>query len=115
MTDMTTREMLNSVIANEITDEVIEKAKMCLEALDKRNAQRKSKPSKTTEENKVVRVNIANFLTDKDFTLSSEIAEGLELSVNKVSSLCTRMVSEGILQSTEVKVKGGKRKAYKLA
>ena len=115
-TKMTEREMLNAVINGEITDEVKERAKERLSALDKRNEKRKSKPSKSVEENKVVKNAIVDFLTDKDFTLGLDIASGLEISPNKVSSLCVRMVGEGTLVSTDVKVKGkGVRKAYKVA
>ena len=112
---MTNREMLTKVIANEITDEVIEKAKECIKALDDRNAKRKSTPSKTTLENMEVKKSIADFLVGKDFTLGTDIATELGLSKNKVVSLCARMVTDGTLVSTEVSVpKVGKRKAYKL-
>lgn len=117
MAEITTREMLNSVIANEITDEVIEKAKKCLESLDKRNAKRKSTPSKTTLENLEVKKSIMAFLEGKDFVLGTEIADELGYTKNKISSLCSRMVKEDkTLIESEVTVKGkGKRKAYKLA
>lgn len=114
--EMTTREMLNAVIERNVTDAVVEKAQKCLEALDKRNEKRKSTPSKTTEANKVVREQIISYLADKDFVLGTEISTALGFEKpNKVSSLCVRMVNEGLLTSTEIKVKGGKRKGYKLA
>mgnify|MGYP003295247551 CR=1 FL=1 len=48
---MTMRELLNAVIANEITDAVIEKATAELAKLDARNEKRTSKPSKVAEAN----------------------------------------------------------------
>lgn len=114
---MTEREMLNAVINGTITEEVVEKAKERIVALDKRNEKRKSTPSKATLENAEVKKSIIEFLTGKDFTLGLTIAEEMSLSSNKVSSLCSKMAKEdGTLIETEVSVKGkGKRKAYKVA
>lgn len=113
---MTEREMLNAVINGEITDEVIEKAKERVTALDERNAKRKSTPSKSVLENAKVKEKIVEFLNGKDFTLGTDIAIGIEESKNKISSLCSAMAKDGVLLTTEVSVpKVGKRKAYKVA
>lgn len=113
---MTEREMLNAVINGAITDEVIAKAKERVEALDSRNAKRKSTPSKSVLENAKVKERIVEFLNGKDFTLGTDIAVGIEESKNKVASLCSAMAKDGVLIATEVSVpKVGKRKAYKVA
>lgn len=114
---MTEREMLNAVVKGTITDEVIEKAKERLVALDTRNEKRKSAPSKSVEENKKVKADIVEFLKGKsDFVLGTQIAEEMGINKNKVSSLCPAMVKDGVLVVTDVSVpKVGKRKAYKLA
>lgn len=113
---MTEREMLNAVVNGTLTDEVIEKAKERLEALDKRNEKRKSTPSKSVLENAKVKDDIVEFLKDKDFTLGTDIAEGMGVSKNKIASLCSTMAKDGVLVAIEKSVpKVGKRKAYKVA
>ena len=113
---MTEREMLNAVVNGTLTDEVVEKAKERLHALDERNAKRKSTPSKSVLENAKVKEDILEYLKGRDFTLGTDIAEGMGVSKNKISSLCSAMAKEGSLVGTEISVpKVGKRKAYKIA
>lgn len=112
---MTKREFLNAVIANQIDEAIIEKAKEELAVLDARNEKRKGTQSKAVLANVEVKRDIVNFLEGKDFTLAVDIAEGLGLGKEKVSSLCVGLVKEGILEVTDVKIpKVGKRKGYKL-
>ena len=56
---MTNREFFNAVIANEITEEVIAKAHEEVAKLDKRNADRKDKPSKKSVENEPIKAKIS--------------------------------------------------------
>ena len=114
---MTTREMMEMIInGNEITEEMQTKAHEIIEGLDRRNAKRANTPSKKAKENEPIKANIANFLEGKDFTIASVIAEGLELTTQKVSALCRQMVADGTLTVTDVKVKGkGSQKGYKVA
>ena len=113
---MTTREFLNTVITSAINDEMTEKAQALLAALDKRNEQRKSKPSKVAVANEPIKASIVEFVTANGQKVSSEIAEGLNISTQKASALCRQLVEDGVLKSTEVKVpKKGKVKAYTIA
>lgn len=108
---MTNREMLTAIVNGEITEEVVEKAKAEIEKLDARNAARKDKPSKTQKENEPIIKAISELLTEEPM-LASAIAEKLEISVSKASSLVKKV--DGV-KVTEVKVKGkGKRNAYSL-
>lgn len=108
---MTNREMLTAIVNDEITEEVKAKAKAEIEKLDARNAARKDKPSKTQKENEPIIKAISELLTEEPM-LASDIAEKLEISVSKASSLVKKV--DGV-KVTEVKVKGkGKRNAYSL-
>jgi predicted HTH transcriptional regulator len=113
---MTTREFLNTVITSAINDEMTEKAQALLVALDKKNEQRKSKPSKVAVANEPIKASIVAFITANGQKVSSEIAEGLNISTQKASALCRQLVEDGVLKSAEVKVpKKGKVKAYTIA
>ena len=113
---MTTREFLNTVITSAINDEMTEKAQALLAALDKKNEQRKSKPSKVAVANEPIKASIVAFITANGQKVSSEIAEGLNISTQKASALCRQLVEDGVLKSEEVKVpKKGKVKAYTIA
>ena len=112
---MTKREFMEKVIAMG-NDELKEFAESEIAKLDARNAHRKEMPSKKSKENEPIKANIVDFLNEKDFTVASEIAKGLELTTQKVSALCRQLVENGILVVTDVKVKGkGTQKGYKVA
>lgn len=112
---MTRREFFEMVVANVENEEMVNFAKAEIEKMNARNANRAKTPSKKAVENEPIKEKIAEFLTEKEPTLASEIAHELELKVQKVSALCRQMVENGILTATEVKVKNkGKQKAYAL-
>lgn len=112
---MTKREFMEKVIAMG-NDELKEFAESEIAKLDARNAHRKEMPSKKSKENEPIKANIVDFLNGKDFTVASEIANGLELTTQKVSALCRQLVENGVLAVTDVKVKGkGTQKGYKVA
>lgn len=116
---MTKREFLNAVIAETQNADLASFAVSELEKLDARNAKRSEKPSKTQIANEPIKAKIAEYLgrTDEhDFATASEIATELEISTQKASALCRQMVSDGLLNVEDVKVKGkGTQKAYALA
>ena len=108
---MTNREMFTAIVNGELTDEVKAKAAEEIAKLDKRNADRKGKESKTQKENKPIIEAIANLLTEEPM-LASDIAEKLEISTSKASALVKKV--DGV-KVTDVKVTGkGVRKAYSL-
>lgn len=109
---MTKREMFEAIVNGNVTDEVVEMARVEIEKLDARNAKRRNTPSKTAVANEPIKAKIVEVLTDEPQT-ASEIATKVEISVNKASALLRQI--DG-LTVTEVKVKGkGKVKGYALA
>lgn len=113
---MTNREFYTAVIAETENEELKNFATEAIAKLDARNAKRASTPSKTQRENAPLKESIHKYLEENGAHIAGEIAESLELTVSKVSSLCTQMVKDGVLKSEDVKVKGkGTRKSYSLA
>ena len=112
---MTNREFYNAIIEGAMTEEIKAPAVAEIEKLDKRNASRSSKPTKTQLENEPIKEKILELLDGKEATTASVIAEGLEISVQKASALCRQMVEAGKLKVEEIKVpKKGKQKAYSI-
>ena len=113
---MTNREFFNAVIALSASEEITEHAKAMVAALDKRNAARTSKPSKTQIENAPIKEAILAVITEMNTEVSaSELHERLNISVQKASSLCRQLVEEGKLAKGERKEKGkGLVKVYSL-
>lgn len=113
---MTMREMYTMVIDGNVNEDVISKCKEEIAKLDKRNSSRSSQLSKVQIENAPIKEAIVSFLYGKEATLTTDIAEALEKSTNKVGALCRQLRDEGRLVESDVKVKGkGIRKAYALA
>lgn len=112
---MTRRERLEMVIANTITEELIEDCKTELAKLDASNASRK--PTAHQVENVKIGEDILTILSDEPKFVEDVLA-GLdgELTRQRVSGILTNLVKDGKVHSEDVKVKGkGKRKAYTLA
>ena len=117
---MTRRERLEMVIANTITDELIEECKAELVKMDEANAKRKEKVDPRKAENAEIMEKIIAVLSEATEPMQIDpIVEalGIEgLTRQRVSSLCTLSVKDGRLNAEDVKVKGkGKRKAYSIA
>lgn len=112
---MTNREAYNAVINGNITDEVVSHFTAELEKLDKRNAQRSSKPSKTQLENEPIKARLLEILAVKPMTASEIHEVDADLSTQKISSLCRQLVDAGKLAVEDVKIpKKGKQKQYSL-
>ena len=112
---MTRRERLEMVIANNITEELIEECKVELEKLNASNASRK--PTAHQVENVKIGEDILTILSDEPKFVEDVLA-GLdgELTRQRVSGILTNLVKDGKAHSEDVKVKGkGKRKVYTLA
>ena len=112
---MTRRERLEMVIANNITEELIEECKVELEKLNASNASRK--PTAHQVENVKIGEDILALLTSEPKFVEDVLA-GLdgELTRQRVSGILTNLVKDGKVHSEDVKVKGkGKRKIYTLA
>lgn len=110
---MTNREFFNAIINANVSDELTAHATAELAKLDKRNAQRSSKPSKTQLENEPIKAHLLEILAVKPMTASEIHEVDADLSTQKISSLCRQLVDAGKLTVEEVKVpKKGKQKQY---
>lgn len=114
---MTNREFFEKVTkGGEITEDMIIHATEAIAKLDKRNADRKEKPSKTALANEPIKVSILEYLVGKSEVVASAIGEALSISTSKASALCGQLVAENKVVASEVKIKGkGKVKGYTLA
>lgn len=113
---MTQREFFEKVVKAEISDEMTEQANKYIAALDKKNAARAAKPSKTQVANEEVKTSILKYLDGGKVQTAPDIAEAIGVSTQKASALARQLTLEGKLTQTEIKVpKKGKMKAYSLA
>ena len=113
---MTQREFFEKVIATSTEAEIVEKAKELVEALNRKNAQRASKLSKTQIENKAIKEEILEYLAGGKAQTAPEIGIGLGISTQKASALAKQLVDSGEVVQSEIRVpKKGKLKAYSLA
>ena len=126
-TIMTTNEMTMrkyheavAAIPNAPAD-VVAKAKAELAKMDAANANRKSKPSKTSVANEPIKAAIVELLTTNGAMVASAIGAALtngevEVSTSKASALCGQLVKAEVLAVEDVKVKGkGTVKQYSIA
>ena len=112
---MTNREFFNAVINANINAEITDFATDAIRKLDERNSKRKSTKTAAQKANDAFKVEIAEFLTGReDFTLCSEIAKHFGVTTQKVTGVLGLMVEDGTVVAADVKVKGGKRKGYKV-
>ena len=114
---MTNREFFTAIASNAtLSAELVKFAKEAIVKLDKRNASRSSKPSKTAIANEPIKASIVEYVTAHANALASDIAVACEISTQKASALCVQMVKDNVLTVCEVKgPKKGKVKAYSLA
>ena len=111
---MTNREFFTAILNSTLSDEMKEHAKAELKKMDERNSKRSSTMTTIQKENIALKEKILSILTT-DGKVSSVIAEELNLSVQKVSSLCRQLVEEGKVLVEDVKIpKKGKQKSYKV-
>ena len=114
---MTQREFYEKVKSIEgISEELKTYAEDRIEALDKANANRSSKPTKKQTENEPIKAKILEHLTDHEKVVGADLASAIGENKSTVISLCTVLAKEGKLVKEEVKIpKVGKRVAYSLA
>lgn len=112
---MTNREFYNAIISANVAEDVKAFAKDEIAKLDKKNEKRRNTPNKTQVANEPLKAKILELLASGK-KVASEIASALEVSTQKASSLCLQLVKDGLLVSSDVKVKGkGAVKGYSLA
>ena len=110
---MTNREFLTAIVNANLSAEVTQFATDAIAKMDKRNADRSSKPSKATIANEPVKAAILTYLADHPKSLAADVATGVAITPAKASGLCVQLVKEGKVTSEDVKIpKKGKVKAY---
>ena len=113
---MTQREFFTAIVNGTINADIQAFATDAIVKLDKRNATRASKPTKSQQANVPLLAEIRTFLTGKKNVLAAEVAAHLDVTPQKASGLLKLLVDNGEVTAAEVKVpKQGKRKAYTLA
>ena len=113
---MTNRELYNAIINNNITADVVAKAREEIAKLDARNLAKADKPNKKQVENEPIAKAIVEYLTDKGEVLGVDIATALNLTTNKTNGVAGNLVKEGVLVKGKTKVKGkGEMTTYALA
>ena len=112
---MTKREFLKTVMGLG-HPEAAEFAAKELEKMDRALEKRRSKPTKAQIANApIIQQIVSEILEGKEFKTASEIAEILDISVQKASAVLRQAVSEGKVEVEDVKVKGkGTQKGYRL-
>lgn len=118
---MTNREFLTAVANSSLSDELTTYAAEQIAKLDMRNAARKekqsSKPSKTAIENEPIKASIMEFLsTQSEPMIAADIAENVNITTAKASSLLRQLVNDGKVVKSEVKIpKKGKVNGYSIS
>ena len=103
---MTNREFFNAIIEITVSDELKNFATEAIAALDRRNALRASKPSKTAIANAPIKEAIIAYLREHGQTTASTLAIELGITTAKASALATQLKKEGLVTTAYVKVKG---------
>lgn len=113
---MTKREFLNAVINSEIAEDIKIYAIEEIQKMDARNDARKNTMSEKQIENETIKERIAEYLHTVDEPITAAaVAEALNITPGKASSLCSAMARDGVLTSEKVKGKSGKVNGYKIA
>lgn len=111
---MTNREFFAAVASANISDEMTAKAQELIASLDTRNDKRKSADSKEKRETAERRSKVLEFLKENSglaFTRGA-IAEAVGLTDGQVSSACTALFKEKLIDKAETKVDKSKRVVY---
>lgn len=115
---MTKREMLNAILAGEITDEVLEAVRAEIAQMDKSNAAKAAKAAEKRAEKEAekapIREAVFAVITDEPKTASDLIAEaGVEIKPQAIPALLKGLVEEGKVAKVDIKVKGkGTQRGY---
>lgn len=110
---MTKRDFMTMVMNGEMTDEMKDFARMEIEKLDATLEKRKNTISKKALENIPLMDRIYDEILGEEAKTATDVAEVMEISVQKASSLLRKMVEDGRATKTEVKIpKKGVQKGY---
>lgn len=110
---MTKREFFEQVLNGVMNDEMKDFARAEIEKLDATLEKRKNTISKKALENIPLMDRIYDEILGEEAKTATDVAEVMEISVQKASSLLRKMVEDGRATKTEVKIpKKGVQKGY---
>ena len=111
---ITAREMLTAVINGNITPSVVSKAQEMLNALDARNAKRKSADSKAKREVAERVRAVREFFTTSPVTAwtRDDVAAACGITAAQATAACVALVAEGHIVKSEAKIGKAKRVVY---
>ena len=117
---MTNREFLTAIAnSTNLSSDLTDFATDQIAKMDARNEARKasSKPSKTALANEPIKASIMAFLSQQtEPVIACTVAEGIDITTAKASSLLRQLVEGGKVVKSEVKIpKKGKTAAYAVA
>ena len=113
---MTARRFFTEIQTYDLPAELLDYAVNEIQKLDDAAQKRREKPTKAQQENAAIREQLHAYmvehLSDQYFS-QAELGEALEISPNKAGALARQLVQAGLVEATDVKVKGGTRKGYR--
>lgn len=115
MKNMTKKEALIIALTTMTNDEARAIIEKMIAQLEKPRA-KSDKPTKLQVENAELSVKVLEFMNDKDWMSTKEIAEAFDVSVQKMSNILTSLSAEGKVKDEERKIENvkGKRKCWKM-
>ena len=112
---MTQREFFTAIVNGTINPDIQAYAVGAIEKLNKRNATRSSKPTKSQVANAATMAEICNYLRGQEDVVAAEVAANFNITVQKASGLLALLVKDEKVTVRDIKIpKQGKRKAYTL-
>lgn len=104
---MTNREFYTAIAKNEaLSEDIRNHATEAITALDKRNANRKDKPTKTQVENEgLMNTLVATLVDNGKGMFASDLATTMGVSTQKITGLCRNLAKENRVVGIPTKVK----------
>lgn len=111
---MTTREFYQAVVDNKITEDVLSKAQELIDALDAKNAKRKTTPTKEQKEAAARREAVLAFLKEQTEPVTRDTIAGI-LGISPAQATAACKALGDAVTKTEVKVEKSKKIAYQIS
>ena len=111
---MTTREFYQAVVDNKIDADVLSKAQELIDALDAKNAKRKTTPTKEQKEAAARREAVLAFLKEQTEPVTRDTIAGV-LGISPAQATAACKVLGDAVTKTEVKVGKSKKIAYQIS
>ena len=111
---MTTREFYQAVVDNKIDADVLSKAQELIDALDAKNAKRKTTPTKEQKEAAARREAVLAFLKEQTEPVTRDTIAGV-LGITPAQATAACKALGDAVTKTEVKVEKSKKIAYQIS